>query len=74
MNIFKKFKKVNKYKELERLFDEIVILFPDGSVNIMIHRIDFKKLDKRIWQIKSNNTAKRRNNKIFDITLFGKDK
>ena len=74
MNIFKKFKKQlkarNKYKELERLFDEIVALFPNGYANITIHGINLSELGRN-WKIGTDNTAER-NDKTFDITLFGK--
>ena len=71
MNIFKKFK--NKYIRLEELFDEIKNLFPDSSVNLMMHDIELNRLDKRRWAIGSNNIANRQGrNSAFDITLFGK--
>lgn len=77
MNIFnrfkKKLKKKNKYRELERLFDKIVALFPDGHANMMVHNIDLKELDRRRWAIKFDKTAERQEKSgIFDITLFGK--
>ncbi|MBA7560825.1 hypothetical protein ES695_20310 [Candidatus Atribacteria bacterium 1244-E10-H5-B2] len=78
MNIFNRFrniKKRNKYKELERLFDEVVTFFPKGHTSMMIHDIDLKELDRRRWAIKSDNTAARQEKSgMFDITLFGKDK
>lgn len=77
--------KKNKYKKIEELFDEIVGLFPDGSANLNIHRIDLTKLDKKVWEIESKKgelprcknyaVAKRINKKNtpFDIVLYGED-
>jgi len=79
MNIFAKFRKEisekNKIKRMIRLFDEVKKLYPGVShaVNMMVHNIDLKKSDKRIWRIDNDRTAHRYDKDVFDITIFGKE-
>ena len=69
-----------KIKEMIVLFEKIVELFPCGNVNLSIHRIEIKKLDKKIWEIKANYqeecekiylSANRIGKENIDISLFG---
>ena len=68
--------------KVEKLFDQIIKIFPNNSVNLTIHRIDMGEIDKDIWDIEAQVdqddlrvciTAKRksREDRHFDITLFG---
>lgn len=72
----------DKVKKMEKLFDEIVELFPENSVSIQIHSIDMGQLNGDEWKIevhllggtiKPYLTAKRKSNakNDFNITLFG---
>lgn len=66
-----------KIRKAEKLFDEIVEMFPEGSASMEIHSLNMKKLDKK-WKVKAHVTKEvhafltaERNDKTFDITLFG---
>jgi len=67
--------------KVEKLFDQIIKIFPDNSVNLTIHNIDMKEIDRDIWEIKASMvdeslrtflSAKRKlsEEEAFDITLI----
>jgi len=61
------------------LFNVIKKIYPGNDVNINIHNIDFRILNRAKWDIDillgdHIRTASRKNCEGFDITLFEKEK
>jgi len=79
MNRYLYLKEKTKLRFAVLLFDIIKKMYPGDNVDMSIHNIDFRILNKTKWVIEplpSSNgyTAKRRDCELFDITLFEKEK
>jgi len=67
-----------KVRFLEIIMDKIRELFPNGNADIMVHDVDFDKIDSK-WIIEKHKRgttvycSAHRTKDPFDITLFGID-